>query len=59
MADIEIIKKVGKMPGRLAMEKIDPSEDIAPFEPDQVYYLATPYESYGVAEILLEELNQL
>lgn len=34
------------------------SEKLAPFEMDHVYYLATPYNCYGGAMVLLMELNK-
>lgn len=44
---------------RILAEDLDQQEDISPFEPNKIYYLPTPYNSFGVAEILLKELSQV
>jgi hypothetical protein len=42
---------------RILAEDLDPDEAIFPFESNKVYYLATPYNSFGVAEILANGLK--
>jgi hypothetical protein len=32
---------------RILAEDLDMPEDIAPFEPNKVYYLPTPYHTFG------------
>jgi hypothetical protein len=32
---------------RLLAEELDTNEDISPLEPHKVYYLPTPYDSFG------------
>lgn len=44
---------------RLLAEDLDFAEDLTPLESGKAYYLATPYESYGVAEVLLAELEKV
>ena len=44
---------------RSLAEDLDQQEDISPFEPNRIYYLPTPYNSFGAAEILLKELSQV
>jgi hypothetical protein len=42
---------------RILAEDLDPEEDIFPFESNKVYYLATPYNSFGIAGILANGLK--
>lgn len=62
----EVLPSVQQLPAsdkikliRLLAEYLDSAEDITPFEPGKAYYLATPYDSYGVAEVLLAELEKI
>jgi hypothetical protein len=61
----EVLPSIQQLPAsdkikliRLLAEDLDSTEDIAPFEPGKTYYLATPYNSYGAAEVLLTELDK-
>ncbi len=38
---------------QMLTEELNSNEDISPFEPNKVYYLPTPYNSFGVAEVLM------
>jgi hypothetical protein len=38
---------------RLLAEELDSGEDISPLVPHKVYYLPTPYATYGAAGALL------
>lgn len=41
---------------RVLAEELDRDEDIAPFQHYKVYYLPTPYNSFGAAQILATAL---
>ncbi len=42
---------------RILAEELDTNEDIAPLQPNKVYYMPTPYDLYGVAEKLMDYLK--
>ena len=42
---------------RLLAEELDTNEDISPLEPHKVYYLPTPYDSFGAGEILIQAMQ--
>ena len=39
---------------RILAEDLDKSESVYPLEPHKVYYLHTPYNMFGVAEMLMD-----
>ena len=41
---------------RILAEDLEKNENIFPFEPGKVYDLPTPYDSFGVAPVLANEL---
>jgi hypothetical protein len=41
---------------RILAENLERNEDIFPFEPGKVYNLPTPYDSFGAAQALANEL---
>ncbi|MCC6603338.1 MAG: hypothetical protein IT327_09030 [Anaerolineae bacterium] len=43
---------------RILAEELDTQEDIVPFQPDKVYYLHTPYHSFGAGRALMEAMEQ-
>ncbi len=43
---------------RILAEELDTNEDISPLEPFKTYDLATPYNSFGAGEILMQTLKQ-
>ena len=43
---------------RILAEDLDTPEDIAPFEPHKVYYLPTPYHTYGAGQALMQAMQQ-
>ncbi len=43
---------------RILAEELDTQEDILPFQPDKVYYLHTPYHSFGAGRALMEAMEQ-
>lgn len=42
---------------RILAEELDTNEDIFPLEPHKVYYLPTPYDSFGAGEILMQAMQ--
>ena len=42
---------------RVLAEELDKNEYLFPFEPDKVYHLPTPYNTFGAAEILMNTLK--
>lgn len=42
---------------RILAEQLDTNEDISPLEPHSVYYLPTPYNSFGAGEILMQAMQ--
>ena len=56
----ELVPTVQQLPAvdklrliRLLAEELDSGEDISPLVPHKVYYLPTPYATYGAAGALL------
>ena len=43
---------------RILAEELDVKTDIFPFQPNKIYYLATPYNSFGAGKKLMEAMNQ-
>ena len=43
---------------RILAEELDTAEDIAPFEPHKVYYLPTPYNTFGAGSALMQAMQQ-
>jgi hypothetical protein len=41
---------------RILAEDLEKSEDISPLESGKVYRLPTPYDSFGAAQVLANEL---
>ena len=42
---------------RVLAEELDKVENIFPFEPYKVYYLPTPYNSFGAGKTLMDALK--
>ena len=42
---------------RILAEELGKNEYLFPFEPDKVYHLPTPYNTFGAAEILMNTLK--
>lgn len=56
----ELIPAVRRLPPidkvkliRILAEDLDTSENIFPLEPNKIYHLPTPYDSFGAAEMLM------
>lgn len=61
----ELIPAVRRLPAmdkvkliRILAEDLDTSENIFPLEPNKVYNLPTPYDSFGAAEMLMNALKE-
>ncbi len=42
---------------RILAEELDTIEDISPLEPHKVYYLPTPFNSYGAGRALMNVME--
>jgi hypothetical protein len=63
MSLTEILPSIHQLPNpdkikliRILAEDLDHENPIEPFEVNKTYYLPTPYDSFGAAEILMKEL---
>lgn len=43
---------------RILAEELDSNEDIYPLQPNKIYYLPTPYNSFGVGRLLMAALTE-
>jgi hypothetical protein len=44
---------------RILAEELDVKADIFPFQPNRIYYLPTPYDSFGAGKKLMDAMNQI
>ena len=65
MTLIELLPAVRQLPPqdklrliRILAEELDVKDDIFPFQPGKIYYLPTPYNSFGAGKALMEAMNQ-
>jgi hypothetical protein len=42
---------------RILAEDLDTAADIAPFEPHKIYYLPTPYNTFGAGSALMRAMQ--
>jgi hypothetical protein len=42
---------------RILAEDLDTAEDITPFEPHKIYYLPTPYNTFGAGRALMQAMQ--
>lgn len=42
---------------RILAEELDLEEDIFPFEPYKIYYLPTPYNTFGAGKALMDAMR--
>ena len=42
---------------RILAEELDTDDDIAPFEPHKIYYLPTPYHTFGAGSALMHAMQ--
>ena len=62
----EILPAVRQLPAqdklrliRILAEELDTqTKDILPFQPNRIYYLPTPYNSYGVGKVLMDAMKK-
>lgn len=64
MTFTELLPAIRRLPAfekmhliRILAEELDTMEDIYPLQPHKVYYLATPYDSYGAGRALMNALQ--
>lgn len=43
---------------RILAEELDDNEYLFPFEPNKIYHLPTPYNTFGAGEILMDTLKK-
>ena len=43
---------------RILAEDLDVKANIFPFQPNRIYYLPTPYNSFGAGKALMSAMNQ-
>lgn len=43
---------------RILAEELDTDEDISPLQPNKLYYLPTPYHSFGVGRLLMSAMTE-
>ncbi|MBD2773782.1 hypothetical protein [Iningainema tapete] len=43
---------------RILAEQLDTKEDISPLEPYKTYHLPTPYDNFGVGELLMQAMER-
>ncbi len=42
---------------RILAEELESAEDIFPFEPYKIYYLPTPYDTFGAGKALIDAMK--
>ncbi|MBC7227289.1 MAG: hypothetical protein H5T61_08655 [Thermoflexales bacterium] len=42
---------------RILAEELDTAQDLSPFEPYRIYYLATPYNVFGAGRALMDAMR--
>jgi len=64
MTFTELLPAIQRLPAseklrliRILAEELDTEEDIYPLQPHKVYYLATPYQSYGTGRVLMTAMK--
>jgi len=65
MSLTELLPAVRQLPAldklrliRILAEELDSNEDIYPLQPNKIYYLPTPYNSFGVGRLLMAALAE-
>ena len=43
---------------RILAEELDTKDDMFPFQPDRIYYLPTPYNSFGAGRALMTAMER-
>jgi hypothetical protein len=64
MTFTELLSAIQRLPAieklrliRILAEELDTEEDIYPLQPHKVYYLPTPYQSYGTGRALMTAIK--
>ena len=42
---------------RILAQELDTAENIFPFEPYKIYYVATPYNVFGAGQVLMDAMK--
>lgn len=42
---------------RILAEELETKEDMFPFQPNRIYYLPTPYQSFGAGHALMKAMG--
>lgn len=59
LPSIRQLTSIEKLPLiRILVEEVDPQEDMFPFQPNKIYYLPTPYHSFGAGRALMTAMEQ-
>lgn len=65
MSLTELLPSVKQLPAldklrliRILAEELDSNEDIYPLQPNKIYYLPTPYNSFGVGRLLMAAMAE-
>jgi len=60
----ELLPEIRRLPAleklrliRILAEELDSEDDIYPLQPHRVYYLATPYDTYGAGRALMNAMR--
>ncbi|MCX7854537.1 MAG: hypothetical protein N2556_00915 [Anaerolineae bacterium] len=64
MSLTEILPAIRQLPAsdkirliRILAEELDTAQDLFPFEPYRIYYLATPYNVFGAGRALMDAMK--
>lgn len=64
MTFTELLPEIRRLPAleklrliRILAEELDSEDDIYPLQPHRVYYLATPYDTYGAGRALMNAMR--
>jgi len=64
MTFTELLPEIRRLPAleklrliRILAEELDNDEDVSPLQPHHVYYLATPYDTYGAGHALMNAIR--
>jgi hypothetical protein len=65
MSLTELLPSIRQLPAfekmrliRILAEELDTDEDIFPLQPNRIYYLPTPYNSFGVGRLLMSAMAE-
>lgn len=65
MSLTELLPSIRQLPAlekarliRILTEELDTDEEIFPLQPNKLYYLPTPYNSFGVGRLLMSAMAE-